>query len=228
MSRWVYLSSLKTVEASLVLGAYSPLSLSSPLWSKVFFQNHESVKNEKRPFLKKGTYLLCYLQICKAPNLKSDILLNRGCKQKQIIKFKALYLQGEEELKGAFAFLLFYVALRLIPADPHGPVLDTTCGLVPGRLRDCDLLPAEQGPSFFPLKNCTSFIQALTKLTLASTLALVPRENRHNLPLNSCWFAVQVERSVSHRLCLWKRTCHLQSQSHSPALRMTGITSDCS
>lgn len=170
MSRWVYLSSLKTVEASLVLGAYSPLSLSSPLWSKVFFQNHESVKNEKRPFLKKGTYLLCYLQICKAPKVKSDILLNRGCKQKQIIKFKALDLQGEEELKGALAFLLFYVALQLIPADPHGPVLDTTCGLVPGRLRDCDLLPAEQGPSFFPLKNCTSFIQPLTKLTLASTL----------------------------------------------------------
>lgn len=139
--------------------------------------------------------MLCYLQFRKAPKVKSDNLLNRGCKQKQIIKFRAPDLQGEEkeELKGALAFLLLYTALWPIPADPRGPALDTTCGSVPGRPRDCNLLQAEQGPSVFPLKNCTSFIQPLTKVTLPSMLALVPRENRHNLALNSCWFAEQVE-----------------------------------
>lgn len=53
---WVYLSSLKTVETSLVLGARSPLPLSSPLRNKIFFQNRELVKNEKRPFLKRHIF----------------------------------------------------------------------------------------------------------------------------------------------------------------------------
>lgn len=137
-------------------------------------------------------------QFCKAPNGKSAVLLSGACKQKQIIKFKALALQGEEELKDALAFLLFYTALWLIPADP---VLDSPCGLVPGTLRDCHLLQAEQGPSFFPLGRRTSFTRPLAKLTLASVLALVPRENQHSLALNSRWFALQVERSVIGYAC---------------------------
>lgn len=46
-----------------------------------------------------------------AKALHRVILLTRGCKQKQTVTFQAPDLRGEEELKGAFAFLLFYTAL---------------------------------------------------------------------------------------------------------------------